>query len=304
MAKKYRFSADEYFCYNFREKSEEERKTFCADLTRIDICESLNRPENRVIFNDKMKTYTYFGKYYGRDFCGVKSAKDVESFKAFVVKHKKFLLKPSESSCGQGIRLLDLTDCGDVDTQIKSLLNQYCSQGGDGFVAEELIVQVPELAQFHPESVNTIRVATVRFDDGAEVIASFLRMGCGGSIVDNVGFGGVFGVLDISTGEIVAVSDKGGNKFTNHPDTGVAMLGFKIPRWEEAKALAQELATVVPSNRYTGWDLALTEKGWIMVEGNASGQFVWQIPTQKGFMNEVNQILHRLGRSQITQRGV
>ena len=48
--------------------------------------------------------------------------------------------------------------------------------------------------------------------------------------------------------------------------------------------MAIELARQIPSNRYAGWDLALTKNGWLMIEGNARGQFVgWQIPMQKGF---------------------
>ena len=64
--------------------------------------------------------------------------------------------------------------------------------------------------------------------------------------------------------------------------------------------MAKELATVVKGNHYAGWDLALTENGWIMIEGNARGQFVWQISSQKGFMKEANKILERLGLPQMT----
>ena len=57
-------------------------------------------------------------------------------------------------------------------------------------------------------------------------------------------------------------------------------------------------------NKYAGWDLALTEKGWVMVEGNARGQFVWQIPMQKGFMKEANQILKRLKMKEMSDLGI
>ena len=152
------------------------------------------------------------------------------------------------------------------------------------------------MAQFNPTSVNSIRLATVKYDDTVDVIAGFFRTGRQGSIVDNAGAGGVFGTIDIETGIIDAVGDEYGNNYINHPDTDIKILGFSIPNWEEAKQLAKELAMIVKGNRYAGWDLALTDKGWVMVEGNSRGQFVWQMPRQKGFLEETNQILKRLGK--------
>jgi hypothetical protein len=293
MAKKYRFSADEYFYYHFENKSEDERKKFISDLNRIDFCESLNQSKNLHIFDDKMKSAEVFGKYYGRDVCSVKSIKDFERFKEFIKKHNKFIVKPLTGTCGKGIKIVSLSE--NDKNEICALINEYSGRMQDGLIAEQIIVQDPSMAQFHPSSINTVRVATVKYDEGVEVIASFFRMGRSGSIVDNAGAGGIFGTIDIEAGTVIAVADELGNDYTNHPDTGAQIVGFVIPHWEEAKTLAKELATVVKGNRYAGWDLALTEHGWIMVEGNARGQFVWQIPTQKGFLDEAKAILNRLG---------
>lgn len=77
MAKRYRFTASEYVCYHFRDKPEEERKTFISDLNRIDFCERLNKAKNLEIFNDKSRTYRAFGKYYLRECAGVFRASDI-----------------------------------------------------------------------------------------------------------------------------------------------------------------------------------------------------------------------------------
>jgi len=292
MAKKYRFTAEEYFCYHFMDKPEDERKTFIFDLNRIDFCETLNKAKNLAIFDDKFKSAEVFSKYYGRDVCGVKSIKDYRILEAFAKKHKKFMIKPLTGTCGKGIKIFE-KDWNEAE--LKALIYEYCSGTNDGFIAEELVVQDPLMAQFHPSSLNTIRIATIRYNEGAEVIASFFRTGRGGSIVDNAGAGGVFGTIDIETGIIDAVGDEYGNSYEIHPDTHIKMTGFAIPRWQEAVDMAKELAMLVEGNRYSGWDLALTEKGWVMIEGNARGQFVWQMPRQKGFLAEANQILKRLG---------
>ena len=304
MARKYRFSAEEYFYYHFKDKDENERKTFLSNLNRVDFCEHLNQAKNLAIFDDKTKSAEVFGGYYKRDFCGVKTKKDITKFLDFVEKHNRFILKPISGSCGNGIVILDLSQADDKEQKFNELFKKYCSGSKDGFIVEELVIQAPEMAQFHQSSINTVRIATVKFDEGAEVIAAFFRTGRGGSIVDNAGAGGVFGAIDIKTGTIIAVGDEYGNSYEKHPDTNVKMVGFTIPRWEEAVAIAKELATVVDGNRYAGWDLALTDKGWVMIEGNARGQFVWQIPLQKGFLAETNAILRRLGMQEMEKLGI
>lgn len=104
---------------------------------------------------------------------------------------------------------------------------------------------------------------------------SILRIGQGNTFVDNGGAGGILAPIDLETGIIHSIPmDKLLNKYIIHPDTGVQIIGYKIPRWNEAIALARKLAYVVPSVRYVGWDLALTDDGWIMIEGNDNGQFV------------------------------
>ena len=61
-----------------------------------------------------------------------------------------------------------------------------------------------------------------------------------------------------------------------------------------AVALAKELAGVIGTNHYVGWDLALTDKGWVMVEGNPRGQFIMQIATRKGIKAELEQYIAQM----------
>ncbi len=296
MAKRYRFSPEEYYYYHFKNKTEEQRKEFISDLNRIDYCERLNKSKNLSKFDDKLKTYKVFREYFKREVCGVPSKRYKNNFIEFVKSNNKFIIKPLNSCCGQGVRIVDLTDVVDKETAIEQLVKEYKN---GGFIAEQLIVQSNEVGKFHPESVNTVRIATVLYDDGVEVLGAFFRTGRGSKVVDNCGAGGVFGTVDSATGEILGVGDELGNTYTAHPDTNEIMLGYILPKWDEAVAMAKELATKVKGNRYAGWDLALTQKGWCLVEANARGQFVWQIPVQKGIMQEINQSLRRLNLAEI-----
>ena len=93
---------------------------------------------------------------------------------------------------------------------------------------------------------------------------------------------------------VTATADEFGNTYDTHPDTNAMLLGMHVPRWNEAIELVNELAQVVPDNRYCSWDLALTDNGWSMIEVNARGQFIWQYATKVGFRDEINSILEEL----------
>ena len=200
-------------------------------------------------------------------------------------------MKPLDSSGGRGVQRIDLSTQIDLKNRYLQLLNDYNGQ----FIVEELVIQSDLLASLHPHSVNTVRMYTIRYDDRIDVIHPFLRIGQGGNFVDNAFSGGIFGSIDVDTGIITATADERGNRYVTHPDTGEPIIGFRIPFWDEVIEFAKELAQVIPDNRYSGWDLALTDEGWIMIEGNARSQFVWQMPTQEGFMDELRTIFSELG---------
>ena len=278
MGRKYGFHFDEYFMYKFYELPLNERLEFVPDFERINIIQKFNKPRNQAIFDNKALTYKFFKNFYFRD---VEMIHNEEELEAFSSRHTTFIIKTVDGSCGQGTRIVRKVD-------LASLLIQY----PQGFIAEELIEQDPSLSRFHPKSVNTLRVTTLRLKDGTHIIHPFIRFGRGDSVVDNGGAGGIMCTMDADSGIILAAADEHGHHYKTHPDSGLAIVGYRIPRWDEAKVFVKKLAEVIPENRYTGWDIALTKNGWCMVEGNARGQFVgWQVPLQKGFRKEIEHYL-------------
>ena len=292
-AKRYNVCFEEYIFYHFRNRPQTERREFIPTRERAEYCERLNDPKNQMLFDDKGETYRVFGKYFKRDLVEVVgwTAESTRTLRAFVEKHPRFIIKPFNGGNGRGIRIADLEKEGPFEVLCENLKKEYKT----GFVAEELIIQAKELAAVHEASVNTMRIFTVRFDDRVELLPCAWRVGTGGNCVDNGGSGGIFCAVD-DNGVVIATSDEKGRSYEVHPTTGHPLIGFKVPRFEEAKELAKELAQVVPSNRYCGWDLALTEDGWVMQEGNWQGGIVaFQCPLQKGYRKEMDAIMKELG---------
>ena len=199
---------------------------------------------------------------------------------------KRLIIKPLNGSFGRGIKIVTPED-GDADM----LLKLYPG----GFIAEEVIQQDEQMAQLHPESVNTLRIHTLQNNGIVEVFHPYIRIGRGKSVVDNAGGGGVFTSCNPETGEVLTVEDEYCHSFTKHPDNCNPLVGFRVPCWKEAFDFARQLALANQDVHYAGWDLALTKDGWVLVEGNPRAQMIFQISEGKGCKNELIEICNRLG---------
>lgn len=272
---------DEYFLYDFAEKNEKEKDEFVGDMERTILCSRMyNSNPAGLIFMDKMATYKCFAEFFKRDVIEIAKQEDFEVFSAFADKHHEYMVKPSEASRGEGVRKET------APTNYKEKQKAFaCILKSGKSVLEEVIDQSDEMAALHPESVNTIRFATF-VDHGKKVIlASFVKIGRGSSVVDNGGMGGFLAAVDEHTGIITTPGrTERAEVIDIHPDTGVAIEGYQIPAWSELLSLVDQLVQVLPEQKYVGWDLAHSAtKGWLLVEGNSGGQFVGpQISMRKG----------------------
>ena len=219
-----------------------------------------------------------------------------EEFDNFLKECPLFMAKVGNSSCGSGIEILNANKFESVPQLIEYMeLRNYD-------VCEELIIQSEQMSRLHPASVNTIRMTTIVVSSGEnpEVVLfhPFLKIGQQGNYVDNGGKGGIIVKIDEVTGKLCTDGcDEANHRYKVHPNTGIKLRGYQLPDWEQAKELAKKLALVVPENRYIGWDLAHTNEGWVMVEGNARGQFVGQqMCDVVGKRREFEEIIKRIER--------
>ena len=290
-ARKYSFGFDEYHMYHFENMLFEDRRTYVSDRERITYCERMNNMKNMIIFDDKGLTYQTYKQFYNRDLLEIFNEKDFDRFSHFIKKHVNFIVKPFDGACGVGIKIINSKGKDE-----KSIFNGLLKEYSRGLVVEELIKQKQEMSMLHPQSVNTLRVPTIKYPDHVDIIHPILRIGRGNAVVDNGGSGGICCGIDVSTGKTFSAVDEYGNSYTSHPDTGIELIGYQIPLWNEAKNLVKELAEILPDNHYTGWDLALTDNGWILQEANDRGTFIlFQITSDRGFRAEVEKIIDKLG---------
>lgn len=77
--------------------------------------------------------------------------------------------------------------------------------------------------------------------------------------------------VDINKGILISpAANLSGEIFIKHPSTNKLIKNTEIPYWEEIREMVTEASNVVPEVGYIGWDIAITPKGPIIIEGNAN----------------------------------
>lgn len=283
----YQINAREYFTYQFEKLSPSGRKLYITRGNKYPFYRKFNNPNYLGYFNKKTETYRKFKKYYKRDVIALYDESDYSTFLAFVTKHPRFIYKPSDDYGGNGVVIYNIEEYESLEELFKMIIYKgYC-------VLEELIQQSLEIAQIHPQSVNTIRVVAFRKQDGEVIIQwVFFRMGMGGSHTDNMSGGGLGAMVDPETGILYEQGrDYLGKSHLFHPDTGVKIIGLQLPEWNQLLELVKELSSVIPQVRLVGWDFAYSDKGWDFVEANSRPQCLTaQITTINGRLHQYQEI--------------
>lgn len=275
----YSLRASEYYLYDFEKNSYRDREKFVTRHQTARYYTIINDKKFRKILDKKNLCYKVFKDYYKRELICIAGEQDIDELKEFIDNHNEFIVKPFDGHSGDGIEIIKRNNFNSNEEICEHLLLKV------PFIAEELIKQSSELGCFHEQSVNTVRVVTFQYKGDFAILWSFLRTGQGSSEVDNMGSMGIGALIDSNTGRIISDGiDWKGASVEEHPDTKIQFKGFQIPKWDELIETVKNLASELSEMHCVGWDLALTDKGWVLVEGNARPQCVTiQTFTKKGY---------------------
>lgn len=281
----------EYLLYHFQDQGFFERHQWLSDMDSNNMLLSMSSEEAFEDTKNKARFHAIMKDFFHREVCVISPKESMEKFVAFALRQKKIIVKPMEGTTGLDTFITTIQS----EEEAVNLYHQLIEKGE--WISEELIHQHPDMAQWNPTSVNTLRVPTFIAADGCRILQPFFRTGRKGFIVDNAGQGGVFAVFDPDTGIITTDGvDEFGGRYETHPDSNLKFKGWQIPQYEEMKKIAAQLIHRMPrGQRYVGFDFALTNDGWVLVEGNSLGQFVGQIAEQKGVREKFMEYLYQKG---------
>lgn len=254
---KYQAGYIDYNLFEMYNMNRYERSTVITRGINNEIIKKYNDPEYMKIFNDKVKFNERFNKYLKRDWLEL-TGNNKKEFAKFCEKHPKFVAKPTKESCGKGVEIIDSTD-----KKIYDLYNDLYNN--KQILVEEIAVQCKKLSDLHPDSINTLRVVTLK----GTVVTALLRIGNNHNNVDNFNHEGLCVPIDIEDGIIkYQAIDKKGNLYEKHPITKKEIVGFKVPKWNEVKKICEQAALEIPQVGYIGWDVCVTKDDICFIEAN------------------------------------
>lgn len=278
---KYNISLLEYFQFRFYKLNPEERKKYAGTGYMYEYQLRMNPKDKRKILDDKRLFYKKYKKFVLHTTASLDELKTDNSIaeKLLAGSSGKAVLKVSDGKCGAQVIIIKSSE-----HTPSSLISLMEKEGYD--LAEEYIIQHPDIMELSPSAVNTVRIFTqLNEKNEVELLGCRLRISIN-SHVDNLAAGNIAAPIDDETGIISGpgvYSDITKAPENIHPVTGIKITGFKIPFWKETIELVKNAAKEHPENRSIGWDIVITEKGPGLIEGNHDWcKLVWQLPVNRG----------------------
>ena len=240
-----------------------QRKTYVTRAINNKLVSKLNNPQYTHLLENKVEFNQMFDKFLGRKWLNLATA-SFEEFEDFMAELDEIIAKPIADACGHNVFKLSKNKFSSIQAMYDYILKT------NSVLIEEYVVQNKIIASLHPSSINTLRIVTLRADNGKNhILYAFIRIGNEGRVVDNINSGGMAAPINLKSGIINNIAfDKNINYYEFHPLTGIKIVGLQIPMWKEAKNLVLKAAELIPQVRYIGWDVALTESAPILIEAN------------------------------------
>lgn len=237
----------------------------------------------KTFFTIKPNFLKNFSKYINRSYfvCGT-----IEELENFLKKNDEFMVKPYDGLGGNGVYK-------EYTKNIKNIKEFYDYLNENHLFVEEYVRQNEEINKLCRESVNTIRIMTFSYDGKSEIIYAAMRIGNGINNVDNFHQGGMGCKIDFEKGILVGDAiDKDLNHYDVHPKSKVKFDGFVLPYWEDVKKVVLEASLVNKNIHLVGWDVAITNDGVTLIEGNRRPGFdLIQVLSNRGRKDLMRQCL-------------
>lgn len=216
--------------------------------------------------------------------------------------------KPSiGTDSGRGCEVYCLVN--GTDTKSGKTSDMLLKDLGKNFTIQERLVCHESIRKIYDGSVNTFRIMTYRWKNQIIVAPIIMRIGRGGSYLDNAHAGGMF----------IALSDDGTlhktaftefkEEFVEHPDSKLKFEGYRIPLLPNVVDAVKRMHYSLPAIGVINWDMTLDESGQpVLIEANVNGGGIWLFQMAHGCgvfgerTPEILRWLHKMNETKYSDR--
>jgi hypothetical protein len=174
------------------------------------------------------------------------------------------------------------------------------------YLVEERVRPHPTLAELVGPTLCCVRVITfIGLDGSPHILGAVYKIQPKPLGLDHMTYGSIGSWVDPRSGKL-------GQGRTRHefgyatviPGTDKTFVGFELPQWPEIREVALKAATVVPWARSIGWDIAISDRGPVLIEGNVEwSTSLLQIPAPHGLLTgEFKSLCDTLAAGQTIRR--
>ena len=257
---KYKTGYTDYFKSNFVNLTKEQKKDFLTSKNWISILNYLNPKEYHVLTNDKIVFANIMKEFMNRDFLDVRVSSE-EEIKEFLKGKEIVFAKLTRDFGGHGMGKYIVKEIKDIKKFKEELLNNK------QYLLEEAIIQKKEIEEINPYAVNTFRIITLLNKGEVHILGNSFRIGLDENYA--IQCRDTYMRLNEDGTPASPFVDDDGIIHEKHPLTGYDFTKIKkIPDVKECFDLVKKAALKIPNIRYVGWDVAITEKGPAIIEGN------------------------------------
>lgn len=264
----------EYGDLGFYYRTGKNRKTYLTTFYNFRLYDKVNDKKSRVLFHDKLLFLNRFSRYIKRRWLNLEVCSDYDICK-LLEGTKSVVFKASFGDSGKEVEVVDVHD----DFTAKGIRDK--AKEAHYNLVEECVTNHPVIAAFNPNSLNTIRIVSMRKDNIVKILFAGLRVGAKDARIDNISQGGSVARVDIETGMINSgFYTKASSGATAKSQDRVSAVGTSLPYWKETIQLVRDLALEVPDIRFVAWDIAVLPPpfGPEVIEANESfGSVIMQL---------------------------
>ena len=269
---------------------------YVSDYERVRTLANIN--EARYVLDDKLVAYLYLhqvgvptptvhGQIHQGRLVWLAPEPPTGGLDGLLESRGKLVVKARAGSSGSGFAILT-REAGTTYVDGRPVDNALQALTHGSLIISDYVQQHERLAAIYPGTTNTMRVITFRDVDTGEPFVAFAshRFGTRQSApVDNVRAGGITAGIDLSTGSFTRalrppqaeLRNSGVVWMDEHPETGARITGVPVPNWDIVQEQVLRAMRALPGSRYIAWDVAVTQDGMTVIEGNNRGDVILQV---------------------------
>jgi len=274
-----------------------EKRRFIGWRREIELDRLLNRGPTREIANDKLRFAGFvqardvplprIAAVYdpgGRDCPDAMQLSDADAVAHYLARTSDYpmFVKPIRGAHGWESSVIRAASSAGATLELANgrtvATHEFvASLGRRGYIFQELLRTHADIGETCGDRLTSVRLVVLIGARGPKILSAVWRVPTGTNVTDNFSVGttgNLIAGVDATTGAIGKMFQGVGwenRPVERHPDTGGDFSGVRLPEWRETAALCIDCAGHFPDLRLQHWDIALTDRGPVILELNVEG---------------------------------